>query len=133
MKGVSEVVVVILILIIGVSSVVSFYSWSTGTVPILGKSVEQISGEEFLRTKACLKIDKIYFSESGISIRNCGSVPLSNFAIYIDDLPVDKTAPSVLEPMEMKNITIKSAVASGAHTVKVISNYAAAYKSETKS
>lgn len=132
MKGVSEVVVVILVLIISVSAVISFYSWATGTIPLLGKSVEQMSGEEFLRTKACLKIDKIYFSENNISVRNCGSVSLSNFAVYIDDLPVDNAFPSALEPMEIKNVTLKSSVASGAHTVKVISNYAAAYKSETK-
>lgn len=101
-KGISNLVAVILLMLISVSLVASLYIWSTAN--IFEVYPEEQYNRTYLRSRACLSIEDIRIaidrSRSMITLRNCGYVPLSEFQLYINMLPVDSSFQDKLEPSE---------------------------------
>ncbi|MCD6476632.1 MAG: hypothetical protein J7K26_00495 [Candidatus Aenigmarchaeota archaeon] len=94
MKAVSQLMIVILLLLIGIMLTFSLYLWSRETVEKVYPNQEHT----YQRSRACLSIDKI---ESGfITIKNCGLVPLKNLVLYVDDQKIMELTGIELDPQQ---------------------------------
>jgi hypothetical protein len=111
-KGVSQIIVIILLVMISVTLVSSLFLWaSSNTFNIFPEEEQNIS---YLRSRACLNIDDIVFRYSDLKLgeptcpaftgdiilRNCGYVPISDFKLYINSVFVESTFQDKLEPSE---------------------------------
>lgn len=102
MKGVSEVVVIVLILLIGVSVTAVLYIWASETA--FSIYPEETQDVAYMRQRACLGI--MTLTETEVVINNCGSVPLKNLKLYINGELQNIVLPSQLDPWEEKTIFI---------------------------
>jgi len=101
-KGISQIVIIILILLIAVSLTSALYMWA-------GQTVFQIYPEDtqeriYMRERACLGVDRI--SNTQITINNCGLVPLKDFKIYVNGVNQNPSVPESLEPGESSDIAV---------------------------
>ncbi|MBU3896444.1 MAG: discoidin domain-containing protein [Nanoarchaeota archaeon] len=115
-KGLSELLVVVFLMLIGISLTAVAYFWSQGVV--FNVYPNETQDNAYMRQRACLNIQDI--NDTHITINNCGSVPLDRFYLYINDAKEDITIPK-LNPSERYEIPISE---SGTATVYVTSNYA---------
>jgi hypothetical protein len=123
MKGVSTIVVEILLVLIALSLIAAVYLWSTSVV------FESYPGGElshqYQRSRACLSLEQINImvTASSAIIRNCGLVPLSNMMFYIDNAPVVFEYPSSLDPNANFTVTFTKP-ASGSHSFFAVADLA---------
>lgn len=110
-KGVSEMVVAVLLLLIAVSLVSVVYLWSTTNM--FKSYPEESVSRAYLRSRACLSLEEINGTAGKAYMRNCGLVNLTNFTFYIDGAAQAVALPPFLEPSQKYQITF--AVQTGQH------------------
>lgn len=121
MKGASDIIVIILILLISLSLIGLVYTWSTG---VLFQSYPKESQEkEYLRSRACLSMENINVFEGNAVLRNCGQIPLTKFKVYVDNAFSITSVPDKLEPDEEIGIGLPSFTV-GNHSYYATSDYA---------
>ncbi|MDD5416569.1 MAG: hypothetical protein PHU12_01180 [Candidatus Aenigmarchaeota archaeon] len=115
-KGMSQLVVMIILLLIGISMAGLLYVWAPQVVKDIYP--EQAQDTQYFRSRACLGIQNI--TSDSITINNCGSIPLENFNVYLNginqNMDIQKLNPG-------NNYTIPVTVTSPAD-VQITSNYA---------
>jgi len=106
MKGVSALVAVVLILLIAVALAAMAYLWFTGVFMQVGSTsgeqIDEVSDE--VTTVGHITIDSV--SGNKIYIRNDGNVDLTEFAIFIENNPVEADVPSLLRVDETAVIEV---------------------------
>ncbi|MBU3905230.1 MAG: hypothetical protein KJ906_03725 [Nanoarchaeota archaeon] len=107
MKGISQIVAVILMLMIGVSMVGVLFVWSQNTV--LDIYPEEETEAQYLRQRACIGIQGVVHGINGdnVTVNNCGSVPLDDIKVFVNDEVVSqKIDPIKFNPSTNQNITV---------------------------
>ncbi len=122
-KGISSIIVVILILLITISLVVLSYQWLLKYTPRVQEELEQHTESK----EGCLKIENIDIFSRNVVIRNCGDTELSNFIIYIDEEPVARHS-LILDAGNVVQIGFSKDLSKGEHDIQVSSDYAKAPK-----
>lgn len=117
MKGVSEIILVILILLIAISMTAVLFIWVNQTT--FNIYPEESQQTAYLRQKACLGIENI--GSSQVTIKNCGATMLEDFKVYVDGSLQTVTVPNKLYPGNVSAITVTIPENS---KVFVTSNYA---------
>jgi len=123
MKGISSIIVMILLLLIGVSLTGLGYVTFTSLFSQITQSTQGSISTTVTTMLAQVKIESIKTGAAGsdpVSIRNIGKVDLHTFALYINDAR-DSGAnpnPATLTPGAVGTITPTVAIASG-NVVKV--------------
>ncbi len=112
-KGISNIVAIILLLLMGIALIASLYVWSTSVM--FDVYPEEQYNKTYLRQRACLSIEEIDILETEITLRNCGYVPLSEFQLYVDMLPVDFNFKDKLDPSESATGTFSEKYRFGTH------------------
>ncbi len=103
-KGLTAIVAVVLLLMIGVSSAVLFYLFSSSTQSQAQSMVKTTTIEQTERMKeqatTCVRIENVVGNK--IFLRNCGAGIINNetISVYLDSIPLDVTVP---EPIDPKN------------------------------
>jgi len=118
-KGVSQIILALLLLLISTSLVIALYLFSTGTIVELFPNQTQ---EQFQRSRACLSLEEINLTLGEMEMKNCGKVPLRNFLVFIDGSNLSTTYPEKLEPTE--STTIGFSPLFGEHNFLAISDLA---------
>ena len=101
-KGITTIVAVVLLLMIGVGSATLFYIFSSSTQSKTQSIAEKMTTEEtqMLKEQAttCIKIENVV--DNKIFVRNCGSGIVDNntIAVYLDSIPLDITVPRPIKP-----------------------------------
>jgi hypothetical protein len=85
-KGASTAIVTILIVMISVSLALLVYRWMVASTPEVEQNVQE--GTQAKSTVGCIKIESIDTVNKKISVRNCGTVDLSNVVLSVDSNPV---------------------------------------------
>ncbi len=119
-KGISEVVVVILVLLIGLSLASALYVFSRGS--ILQIFPNETSQREFQRSRACLSLEDINITSGVMKMRNCGLVPLKSFGIFIDGSKLNISYPEKLDPTQ--SFAVNFSPLSGEHSFLAVSDLA---------
>jgi len=120
MKGVSTVVIIILLILISISLVGALYIWSTNaTFDIFP---EEDIEQKYQRSRACISLEDINGTAGEAVIRNCGFVPLTDIGFYIDNSLIGFSYPTVLNPNE--EIVVIFDPVSGEHSYYAISDLA---------
>jgi hypothetical protein len=122
-KGVSTSIVVILVLLITVSLILMSYQWLLKYSPQTQHEIEQ----SLVNKEGCLKIENIDTINKNITIRNCGSISLSNFIIYLDSEPFANYS-EILSPGNIIQINYNTDIPPGEHEIFITSNYAESSK-----
>ena len=109
MKGVSAIIVAILLLMISVSMVSLGYVFLTGTLSDTTQTVEDLSDQSSVALLSKMKIDSV--SNRQVYLRNNGKVDVSQFSVYINDVLDAGAVPDKdkLSPGDISNITLSSA------------------------
>jgi len=99
-KGVSNILLAILILVIGASLTAALAVW----LPEIAFEAypEEAYNKSYLRSRACLSLGDI--SSESLTIKNCGLVPLSDFRLYIDFHEAILSGIEKLDPQESATI-----------------------------
>jgi FlaG/FlaF family flagellin (archaellin) len=120
MKGISTIIVAILLLMISISLAGFGYVFFTTMFTSITTESEEVMGTTVERMLAQVKIESI--ASTSVSVRNIGKVNLTDFAVYVDETrDTNPSLPSApLEPGDVATITINPPpnVASGS-VVKV--------------
>jgi len=83
MKGISQLMVVILLLLISFSMVSLYFLWSKNVLFEIFPS--ESTETQYLRSRSCLGIENIYKAVDGsLKIKNCGKTPLKEIILYVD-------------------------------------------------
>jgi archaellum component FlaF (FlaF/FlaG flagellin family) len=93
MKGISAIIVAILILLIGISMTGLGYVTFTSLFSKLTTSSEQVISTTVTAMLAQVKIESIDITGNKINIRNIGKVDLTKFTVYINDAAVTSFTP----------------------------------------
>jgi hypothetical protein len=128
MKGISDIIVLVLLLIISVSLIGLAYVWSVGAV--FDPYPEERTGEQYLKSRSCLSMENIDVEGGTASLRNCGKTALSTFAVYVDNIENTTSssnlnsglAEGTLYPGESYPIEFQE-FSSGTHTYYVTADY----------
>lgn len=121
MKGVSTVVIVILLILISISLVGALYIWTSNvTFDIFP---EEDIEQRYQRSRACLSLEDIDGGNGSATIRNCGLVPLRDVELYLDNSLVSFQYPDTLDPNEAIVVTFTSP-APGTHSYYAIADIA---------
>lgn len=96
MKGVSEIVLIVLILLIAVSITALVYTWASHTTSSIYP--EGTDERAYTQQRACLGIERM--TNTQVIINNCGLVPLKNFKIFVNGNLQGVIVPAVLDPGE---------------------------------
>jgi flagellin-like protein len=123
MKGISEIIAVILILMITVSLTSLAYITFTSFFSTMTKTSEQTISQTLSNMMAQMKIEAITASNPRvISIRNVGKVDLTSFVAYVNDVLATFTPPAgnTIAPGAIGSLTITNPnpVAAGS-TIKI--------------
>ena len=118
-KGVSEYVAVLLLMIISLALAGLIYIFYQSNINTIYPG-EQI-GEKYASTRSCLSIDELNAAAGTALMRNCGQVPLSSFALYIDDVKETVSLPQTLQPNEKFNIAFRP-LSAGKHVIYISSD-----------
>lgn len=123
MKGVSAVVVIVLILMIGLSITGLGYVTFTTLFSKITTSSEQAISNTLSNMLAQMKIEAV--SQSGtdtmVYIRNNGKVDLTNFVAYVNDALATYNAPTgdKIIPGDVKSLKITSPVYASGNIIKI--------------
>lgn len=117
-KGLSTALVTLLVIVISVSGVMLTYFWLSQTT-----TVTQDQTMNVYQTNSnigCLSIENIDTDADIVTVRNCGSVELSNVALYVDEQTVStQQAVSAGSVVQMSY-----ALSDGEHEIYATSRYA---------
>jgi hypothetical protein len=125
MKGISAIIVMVLILMISISLTGLGYVTFTSMFSKVTTSEGQALSQTLNNMMAQMRIESILRgsgTDSMVYIRNTGKVDLTNFSAYDDEALVNiragTPAGGVIMPGEVKNINITNSVAAGS-TIKI--------------
>jgi archaellum component FlaF (FlaF/FlaG flagellin family) len=119
MRGVSSIIVAILLLMISVSLASFAYLFSTQTLSVVTETGTEASEQMISPLLAEMRISSV--SDNEIDVRNTGKTKLSNIAVYINNILVDFSIDSSeVLPGGTAVITLSSSLEPG-DTVKVVS------------
>jgi FlaG/FlaF family flagellin (archaellin) len=108
MRGISSIIITILLLMISVSLASFGYIFFTQMLSVTTQTATEVSEHTSTSLLAEMKIDSI--SGNDIFVRNTGKVDLTQFEVYINDILVSSTPiPPTLDPGEVATITLASA------------------------
>ncbi len=128
MRGVSEVIAIILILMITISLAGLAYMFISTTL----SDTTAVASSTVSSTSSAMMTFFVIESVSSdtVYIRNTGSNTLVGLAAYIDDMPANATYPISIEPGTVGNITLREAFrfSLGSHNLKVTCGSASAQK-----
>lgn len=128
MHGISSIIAVILITVIGISVVSMLYLFISSTQTTLHGAVGQEAEEQqrILGSKIQIIDIKNYTGYVNVTVFNSGSFDAENFIIYIDGVKSeDVVTPQKISPGEIKEIKINN-IPVGEHEIKVTTRYASA-------
>jgi len=117
MKGVSEIVLIVLILLIGVSITALVYTWASDTV--FSIYPEDTDERAHTQQRACLGIESM--TNTKVVINNCGLVPLKNFKVFVNGNLQSVIIPPILDPGETYSFDV---TVEETDKVQVTSDYA---------
>ena len=128
MKGVSTVVLVIIILMIVVALSALAYTWFIGIYQTITQTGAEAIETASTAGQAMMKIESV--SDNQIYIRNTGQVDLTDINVYVGDTAVSATVtPSIVPPGDVATITFTSApsgdikVTTGEGALSIRGNY----------
>ena len=81
-KGTSTAIVTLLVIVISISGVMLTYFWLSQTTNVTQEQTMNIYDTN--TNIGCLSIENIDTDSDVVVVRNCGSVELSNVALYVD-------------------------------------------------
>jgi len=123
-KGVSSLIVSILLILITISLAMAFYSWGMDISLRFRENTETMTNHTISKAKASFFITTVSATEIGI--KNNGETPLdmSAFQVYINDTLVE-VIPNVstLQPQGVTTLNITSPFTPGNYTIKVSGPY----------
>jgi len=103
MRGISAIIAVVLILLITVSLAAGAYFFLSMTMSQTTTAAQQGISQTMTQMTKSFTIEAV--DGPRISIRNTGQAPLSNFSVYVDNIPVNVSQVSIT-PDEVKTILI---------------------------
>ena len=118
MKGVSSIISVVLVLLIGVTLVSSIYLFFTGALEESTESGSRVKESITSSLLAELKIEP-FTSNDTVSVKNIGKVNVTNINVYVNG-ELDKIADVEIMPGSVENIVLDNSLSSG-DTVEVTS------------
>jgi hypothetical protein len=126
MRGVSAIIVTILLLMISVSLASFGYIFFTRTFSSVADTGSETVEQVTTSMLANMKIDSVTTDNRYVYVRNTGSIDLGQFAVYVNDV-VDSGAssyPATISPSEIATITLSQDLNDG-DVVKVSSDHGA--------
>ncbi len=121
MKGVSTLVIAILLILISISLVGALYIWTSNvTFDIFP---EEELNQQYQRSRACLSLEDLDAVAGMVNIRNYGLVPLRDLGFYLDNSLVSSEYPDTLNPNDVTNVTFTPPI-SGSHSYYAIADIA---------
>jgi len=121
MKGISDVIAVTMILMITVALASLGYIFFTGTFSSLTNITQASVNQTTTGLLSQFNIESVSGTQTyQIFIRNTGSSSLSNFSVYVNDIPVQST-PLTLNPGQLGYTTI-TFIGAGSKTIRVTSS-----------
>ena len=96
MKGISTIIVAILLLMISISLAGFGYVFFTTMFTSITTESEEVMGTTVERMLAQVKIESIETANKKIHVRNTGKVDLDGWAVYIENKPASITSPGTL-------------------------------------
>ena len=130
MRGISAIIAVVLILLITISLAAGSYLFLSATMSRTTTAAQQGISQTMTQMAKSFSIEAV--DGPRISIRNTGQAPLSNFSVYVDNIPVNASQVSI-SPDEVKTILIYDFVDfSRSREVKVVSGSVAQTKIVSK-
>ena len=119
MRGISAIIAVVLILLITISLAAGAYLFLSMTMSQTTTAAQQGISQTMTQMTKSFTIEAV--DGPRISIRNTGQAQLSNFSVYVDNVPVNTSQVSI-SPDEVKTILIYDFVDfSRSREVKVVS------------
>lgn len=107
MRGVSALIVTILLLMMSVSLASMGYIFITQSASETIEAAETISEQSATNLLSEMKIDSI--TDNVVQVKNTGKTTISNFAVYVNEMPVSATSdPTSIEPGSIAEITLSS-------------------------
>jgi hypothetical protein len=94
MKGISAIIVAILLLMISISLAGFGYVFFTTMFTSITTESEEVMGTTVERMLAQMKIESIETANNKIHIRNTGKVDLTDFEVYLNNALVSSTPPT---------------------------------------
>ena len=85
MKGISSIIVAILLLMISISMVSFGYVFLSGTLSDTTESVEELGEQSSTTLLSKMRIDSVIDDE--VYLRNTGKVNVSQFSVFVNDVP----------------------------------------------
>lgn len=125
MRGISTIIVAILLLMISVSLAGFGYMFFTTMFSTLTTEGEEVLSTTVERMLAQMKIESI--SGQSIYVRNTGKINLTNFNVYVENnlAAIDPTSDNYIDPGDIGNLTLTSPSLSSGNVVKVTSSQGA--------
>ena len=109
MKGVSAVIVMILILLISVALTGLGYLFFTEVLTSVTTAGEESISQSVTSMLSQMRIESVSAASNNIYIRNTGKVNLTDFTVYVNDgLVIPTSAPSSLAPGSVGTIEMPS-------------------------
>jgi len=130
MRGISAIIAVVLILLITISLAAGAYLFLSMTMSQTTTAAQQGISQTMTQMTKSFAIEAV--DGPRISIRNTGQASLSNFSVYVDNIPVNASQVSIA-PDEVKTILIYDFVDfSRSREVKIVSGTLAQTKIVSK-
>jgi len=130
MRGISAIIAVVLILLITISLAAGAYFFFSMTMSQTTTAAQQGISQTMTQMTKSFAIEAV--DGSRISIRNTGQAQLSNFSVYVDNIPVNTSQVSIA-PDEVKTILIYDFIDfSQSREIKVVSGTLAQTKIVSK-
>jgi len=125
MRGISTIIVAILLLMISVSLAGFGYMFFTTMFSTLTTEGEEVLSTTVERMLAQMKIESI--SGQSIYVRNTGKINLTNFNVYVENnlAAIYPTSDNYIDPGDIGNLTLTSPPLSSGNVVKVTSSQGA--------
>jgi hypothetical protein len=119
-KGITQVFLSVLLLMIGISLTSLVYLFATGAIYNIFPS--ESFNASYQRTRACISLENVDFYNANLTLKNCGLVPLTKFRLFIDLTEIPLSI-SKLEPQESATIHYARYL-EGMHNFIVFTDYA---------
>ena len=123
-RGISPVISVILLVAIAIGTAAAFYSWVGGLQAPVQDTGSETASRAVLSASGQIKIESVDINTSGTSyvyFRNLGSIYLSNFSLYINDV-YNSTGNFGLDKGALANMSTTAITQPGeTYVIKIIS------------
>ncbi len=122
MRGISTVIVIILIFMIVVVLASLAYVWFSSVIAGLTETGEERIEQVGTTMTSSMTIEGV--TANYTYIRNTGSNNITNFSVFVNGLPANTTVPDSLMPGEVGTITFSTPLDPGTYIIKVTGAYA---------